>query len=185
MTFEEKPIDNQKICVIIFLTYKRRYKNMALPDEIFDFASKLNINDFDSIGYAYSGHTTNNETEIVYFLPLDLKTKEIITFEVPSGFCKKFDQQLKMGIKRSAPLILAATLNISDIDKVPLELFSSSDFTKCCLTLMSNSMVLMTKQSAEVLHFKSEIKRSAEWRNNLRIKLRDKMTEAKKQEIIK
>lgn len=189
MSFQKNKIslDNQKNCVIIFLKTLKGANKMKLPDEIYEIGKNLTINDFDACGYAYSGHTTNEEvkTETIYFLPLDLKNREIVMLEVPFGFCEKFAQQLKMGLKRSAPLILAASLNIDDLDKIPLQLFASSDFTKCCLTLMNNSMAIMSKQSTEVLQFKPEIKRTAEWRNRLRLKLRDKMTQAKKQYLEK
>lgn len=158
---------------------------MKLPEEIIEIGTHLSIDDFDNLGYAYCGHTAKDDKETIYFLPLDLKHKEPITFEVPNGFSSKFDTQLSMGIKRAAPLILAANLNMDDIDKIPLELFANSDFTKRCATLMNNSLVIMNGSSIEIGPFKSQVKKTGEWRNNLRIKLKNKMAEAKKQALEK
>ena len=158
---------------------------MEIPEEIIENAKDLNIHDFDTLGYAYCGHSAKDDKEIIYFLPYELKNKQPLIFEVPSGFCAKFDTQLHMGVKRSAPLILAASLNIEYIDTLPLELFANTAFTKQCLTLMNNSMVILKGTETEIGPFKCDVKRTGEWRNNLRLKLRNKMSEAKKQQLEK
>ncbi len=158
---------------------------MELPEKIIEIGETLTSHDFDNLGYAYCGYTINDGKEKIYFLPFDLKNKDILTFEVPAGFCSKFDTQLRMGVKRSTPLILASTLEMEYIDRIPLQLFADSSFTKQCLTLMNNSLVIMNGSSTEIGPFKSQVKRAGEWRNNLRLKLRNKMTEAKKQAMEK